>query len=502
MNRREFASAALVGLTAKAGRPIQGRFADTALPLGHQLRDRTLRANPKETRRVPLVIVGSGIAGLSAAWRLNKRGFHDFVILELEPQAGGNSRWGENEVSAYPWAAHYLPVPDKENPLVHELCEELGLLRDGQWNERWLCHSPQERLFLHGRWQESLEPTVGATRRDNEQYKRFEDLMSGFRESRRFTIPMEKGLSERDTPLDRITMTDWLDQHGFDSAYLRWYVDYCCRDDYGGLAAETSAWAGIHYQASRAPEDKGPLTWPQGNGWIVQQLLQRLAPFIRTNEPAVRIQQQGRSLRVVTPKTTYEAECVIFAAPVYLASWIIDPPPPRWPIDYSPWLTANLTLDRWPNEKGLEPAWDNVIYDSPSLGYVVATHQNVTRHQPRTVWTYYWALAQDPPVLNRRLLLERDDWNWWCELILSDLERAHPDIRQCVSRIDLFRMGHAMARPAPGVIFHPERRRRAAQDAPLLYAHADLSGFSIFEEAQYRGVQAADRAVRFLGRSR
>ena len=162
MNRREFASAALVGLAAKAGRQDSGTLRDTGLRWVIDSATGPLRANPNETRRVPLVIVGGGVAGLSAAWRLDKRGFHDFVVLEIEGQAGGNARWGENEVSAYPWAAHYLPVPDKANPLVRELCEELGLLHDGQWNERWLCHSPQERLFLHGRWQESLEPTVGA----------------------------------------------------------------------------------------------------------------------------------------------------------------------------------------------------------------------------------------------------------------------------------------------------------------------------------------------------
>jgi hypothetical protein len=35
----------------------------------------------------------------------------------------------------------------------------------------------------------------------------------------------------------------------------------------------------------------------------------------------------------------------------------------------------------------------------------------------------------------------------------------------------------------------------------LQFAHADLSGFSIFEEAQYWGVQAADRVLRRLGGS-
>ena len=52
-------------------------------------------------------------------------------------------------------------------------------------------------------------------------------------------------------------------------------MNYCCRDDYGAMAADTSAWAGVHYFASRAPEEKGPLTWPEGNGWITR-LLQRV----------------------------------------------------------------------------------------------------------------------------------------------------------------------------------------------------------------------------------
>ena len=136
---------------------------------------------------------------------------------------------------------------------------------------------------------------------------------------------------------------------------------------------------------------------------------------------------------------------------------------PQQGIAYSPWLTANLTLDRWPRERGLEPAWDNVLYDSPALGYVVATHQTVRSRVDRTVWTYYWALAEGTPAENRKLLLERD-WAYWKEAILNDLSRAHPDIRACVSRIDIMRIGHAMARPTPGFLKSPQRQRsRRAQ---------------------------------------
>ncbi len=41
-----------------------------------------------------------------------------------------------------------------------------------------------------------------------------------------------------------------LPQRGFDSAPLRWYINYACRDDYGALAKDTSAWAGKQYGKS------------------------------------------------------------------------------------------------------------------------------------------------------------------------------------------------------------------------------------------------------------
>ena len=66
---------------------------------------------------------------------------------------------------------------------------------------------------------------------------------------------------------------------------LRWYLDYCCRDDYGAGSASVSAWAGLHYFASRHGfnaagdadgERDAVLTWPDGNAWLVQRLSEPL----------------------------------------------------------------------------------------------------------------------------------------------------------------------------------------------------------------------------------
>lgn len=495
LSRRLF----LIGMTAKADRRIEGSFVNDGFPIGHRLRDHARFAAPKQVRKVPVVIVGGGCAGLSAAWRLRRKGFQDFVLLEMERETGGNARSGKNEVSRYPWAAHYLPVPNKESALVRELCEDFGLLQpDGKWNERYLCFSEQERLFIHHRWQDGLEPEIGASKRDREQYKRFAAVMREFRATGQFTKPIEIGAKA--SPLDSISFADWMNQQGFDSETLRWYANYSTRDDYGALARDTSAWAGIHEFASREPDDKGPFTWPEGNGWLVARFLERVGSHVRNDSPVYAIRRASpgsRGWRVLTESTEYVAETVIFAAPTFLAQHLIEGAPPAAGFVYSPWLTANLTLDRWPGG-GEAFAWDNVFYDSPSLGYVVATHMNLNVHQDRTVWTYYWALADQSPQAWRQQLLDRD-WNYWKEAILRDIERAHPDIRSCVSRIDIMRLGHAMARPVPGFLASETRRRFARGEPDLFYANSDLSGLSIFEEAQYRGVTAADKALARAG---
>ncbi|MDX1984945.1 MAG: FAD-dependent oxidoreductase [Bryobacteraceae bacterium] len=490
----------LIGLTAKGESRIDGRIVDDSHLAGHRLRDKAAFAAPRHSIRVPVVIIGGGIAGLSAAWELRRKGFFDFVLLEMERQAGGNSCWGENEVSAYPWAAHYLPVPNRGSGLVRDLCEEAGLLHQGEWNERHLCHSPQERLFLHGRWQEGLEPEVGATRQDREEFRRFGLRMREFAATGGFTIPV--GPAPGSGVLDRLSMAEWLRQNGFSSPYLHWYVDYACRDDYGALARDTSAWAGIHYFASREHDERGPFTWPEGNGWLVKHLLGRVGNHVRTGAFVHRIESSGQRWKVSAGHTQYDAAAVIFAAPSFLTRYLMEQPPDATAIVYSPWVTANLTLHRIPAERQHgEPAWDNVIYGSPSLGYVVATHQSLRSRISQTVWTYYRALAEMAPAAGRRLLLEKD-WAFWKEAILMDLERAHADIRQCVSRIDVMRFGHAMARPVPGWMLDPGRARLLSSGRTLVLANSDLSGLSIFEEAQSNGVNAARRILKILGAGR
>ncbi|MFL5539808.1 MAG: FAD-dependent oxidoreductase [Longimicrobiaceae bacterium] len=491
------AAAAIVGCAPKTDRPLAGGFVDDGGARGHRLRDGSPFPAPRRTVRVPLVIAGGGVAGLSAAWRLAKRGFTGFALLELEDRAGGNARWGSNEVSAYPWAAHYVPIPGRETVLVRELFEELGVWRDGAWDETMLVQAPRERLYRFGTWREGLREPLLDTAADRAELARFDARMAEMRATGRFTLPMSVGAAP--SPLDALTMSQWLEREGFRSPAVRWYVDYACRDDYGAPARDVSAWAGVHYFAARPPDDDevGPLAWPEGNGWIVRRLMERIGRFVTPGAPVHRVERRGRGLRVLAGDAEYLCDAVVWAAPSFVAAHVVEGAP-RVDFTYSPWLTANLTLDRWPQENGFDPAWDNVIADSPGLGYVVANHQSLRTFQDRWVWTYYRALHHAPPR-EARVALQRTPWREAADAVLADLERAHPDIRRCVSRLDVMRMGHAMIRPTPGFLSSPARLQLRASAGPVFYGHSDLSGLSLFEEAQSRGVSAADRALAYLG---
>ncbi len=64
------------------------------------------------------------------------------------------------------------------------------------------------------------------------------------------------------------------------------------------------------------------------------------------------------------------------------------------------------------------------------------------------------------------------------------------------------RWGHAMIRPRPGFMWGGARQKAQASLARALhFAHTDLGGLALFEEANHFGVVAAERALAGLGRT-
>ncbi len=543
MHRRELLAAflgapaalAIGGCQGNKPLPIPpGELTGPSVDFGHRIRD-SLRANqsPDSTETVErdVVVIGSGIAGLSAARRLQAEGVENFSVLELEKEPGGKSRNGSKGKVQFPWGAHYVPAPRKENAPLVQFFDELGAFEgfddDGHPipQEHWRVRDPESRVCFKGVWYEGLYLNAGADDNELAQRAKFDSLIDQWVAFRgddgrpAFTIPSSKSSRDkRATDLDRISMADWLEQHELNSPRLLWYVDYACRDDYGMNADTTSAWAGIFYFAARKATPGGGsqpfMTWPAGNGMLVQKMFQPLRDRTELGWAAVRVgaspqdnadsNEQSARVPVIAlsqdgRKRRFLAKHVIYAAPRFLAPYLIPSMPKALreassEFQYSSWVVANLHLTQHPKQSdGFPICWDNVLYESPSLGYVLATHQHGP-HQGPTVLTYYYPLCGADPKAERERLLgtSREEW---AEIALSDLEAGHPDIRSICERIDVCRWGHAMVRPTLGFI-HGEARAMATKPMGRVhFAHSDLSGIPLFEEAFDHGWRAAGEVV-------
>lgn len=544
--------AALVG--CKSNHAIAGGFTGTSPERGHLLRDARTIAAPSVTRTVRTLIAGGGVAGLSAARALRLQGMDDFALLELEDSAGGNARAGSMAGMAHPIGAHYLPVPSDAAYETQDFLEELGIRQrvSGRWqyDERYLCHSPQERLFMNGAWQDGLLPLADVGPATLAQYGKFAQLVERWRKTGGFQIPRAYTLQALQAMAQlAMPFNAYLDAQGLTDTTLRWYLDYCCRDDYGSGVDVVSAWAGIHYFAARhgfgMPGDKaadgerdkqqgGVLTWPEGNAYLTHALAAPLGERVHTGRVVLHITEDKSGVTVLALNVQtqaverWQAQRCIVALPVFIAQRVVQNAPDflrhaAQHTSYASWLVANVHTNAPLLDAGggAAPSWDNVVFNpaqtagvagdnsgtaSPTgLGYVDAMHQSTRTAPGPSVLTYYRALGTS--VEARRSLLAKP-WAQHKDETLADLRAAHPDIDQRAVQVNITRYGHAMAVPTPAFIreigLQPKqimlnqlsnKERLGATSAPstqrLRFAHSDWAGYSVFEEAFRAGWLAA-----------
>jgi hypothetical protein len=529
ISRRKFItqSLAAAGATSAMGgliscepqKKIIGSVNGPNLTLGHQLRS-AISATPKKTTKKDFVIIGGGIAGLSAARQLVKQNV-DFALLELEKEPGGNSSYGNNQLTSYPLGAHYLPLPNLANHDLLEFLEEVDVIiahENGlpKFNDLYLCFDPKERLYINEHWQDGLIPQNGVPLKDLNEIDRFLSTMEDFRNKLgtdlkfAFNIPVQESSTDKEfLALDLITMEAWLAQNNFSSPYLIWYVNYCCRDDFGATIKNISAWAGIHYFASRKTKGlktnhETVLTWPEGNGWLTKKLKENCTTQVMPQCLTYAINLKKNHVSVLyfndAEKEFQEiiADKVIIATPQFANKHTLhfSDRLNYAAFEYAPWMVANLTVIGDLNEKkGETLSWDNVVYKSDSLGYVNAMHQHLSSSSIKKVLTYYKPLTSYPYATTRSNLANQT-WENWLATILQDLRGPHPNLKNQIEEIAIWHWGHGMITPQPGFISGEDRRRAQQSIGDRIYfAHSDLSGISIFEEAFYWGTKAAKQAM-------
>jgi len=137
----------------------------------------------------------------------------------------------------------------------------------------------------------------------------------------------------------------------------------------------------------RESEEKGPLNWPKGNGLEspAPPRKTRRAKNIRTSQVGAPHHAEPPRRKGLRRRKRVQAEFVVFAAPTFLAPYLLE--------DFRaaafcllPWLTA-ISRSSLPRICGAEP-FGTRLPDSPTLGYVDATHQSLRTHLTATSETF------------------------------------------------------------------------------------------------------------------
>lgn len=500
------------------------------LPLGHDLRDKKLPLNPSKSYTCDTVIVGGGAAALNAAWWLHKHGKRDFLLLEGVERNGNAAAYTFSDSSLKaPTGAHYLPQPSAESVFVRELLADLGVLHinaqgNAVYNEMDLVHAPDERLFYRGAWQDGLMIADDDSKRFMQFIKQIQHAY-GTDGKKLFAMPIAESSQDATwRQLDEQTFAQWLAAQGYTSPDLLAHLDYCCRDDYGQGIAQVSAFAGLHYFAARGNENAAVLTWSDGLNHIAEKIRQHIGLQEKNKFPesgdllfrqpeswsatAWQIDEQDDYVDVFIRENqsgeiaNIRANHVICATPLFIAQRIVKNIHKYTQSDFrqpesAPWLVSNFVLNRFPNEpQHTELAWDNVVHQSRHLGYVVATHQDIRVAKPeKTIFTAYSAVNHDTPKNIRNWLLNASDielLNYVAEDLLTVYGKS---FWRYVEHVDISVRAHAMAVPKVGYLSDNTLLALRQHSSKLLFAHSDLSGYSVFEEAAYWGIQAAKKIL-------
>ncbi len=516
---------------------------------GHRLRERWQQGPPgyadwraAATHRIDVAIVGAGVAGLACAWQLDRAGHRDHWVL-TGPEPLGNAAGTRVGGLACPAGSHYLPLPSTESRHMRELLADAGVLLEGvaaqapTYDERVLVHGPAERVLSGGLWASGMVPRHAQDADGRAQTAAFFEHVQGLAAERgadgrrAFVVPV--ALSSADAPsraLDRLDAAAWLDAQGWRDPALRWYLDYAARDEFGATLEEVSAWALVHYFASRGGQARNAepgavLTWPDGLAPLARHLAAPAAAAGRLRAVSVeRIEQQGDGARLFgweeggpgaePVPIVIRARRVVVATPLAIAARMVPElgesigrlDPRGASARRVPWTIANVLLRRPPAERPAadddghpsELAWDSIVHGSPALGFVHAQHQSIridtTGPVVMSAYRAFVPRERDAAQALEALLAApgEPDPRAWLALVGLDLESAYGHrVWRDVVRVEVTVRGHGIAAPSPGFLESPLLAALRAASGPVRYAHSELSGYSVFEEAAWWGLRAA-----------
>lgn len=449
----------------------------------HDLRDSKTFPRGESAEDVDVLVVGGGVSGLIAGWHLMRH--HKVVVLEKDPQAGGNSRSGTWEGVKFPLGALYFAKPSAS---IHRFLTDIGL-------PPTQIPGSADTLLTRGRYVTHFMgdgiadlPLPADVRR---AFKTAWRHFTAFNRADEVPEVPLNGSSTKARALDTVTFLQYCKDNKIHEQVTK-FLDQYVRSCWGVGSEKVSAFAAINFLAS---EFEPLYSFPGGNGAISYALGNLLGERIRTGCFVHDITQEKGAARVdyvVGGKpAAIRARQVIVAIPKHIARRVLSGPPAvlaeaLGSARYGAYLVGAVFLHEPLADKGFDVWVEDRWYSDLSVADWMATHGSPPAHR-RTVMVAYIPMGEQ----DGRAALLTTPHHDFAERLLSEMEKDFPQCRRNVAGIQFARYGHPMVIPYPGYITNvtPSFYKPFGR---VWFANCDSHGLACMESAFSAAMMAAN----------
>jgi phytoene dehydrogenase-like protein len=535
IRRRDFLNGLLVGASSvflapalqgcggeegsKPVPPTGAQFKGDNMNICHAVRDGKGWTLPEPTNELyDCVVIGGGVSGLVATRRLQLLGVTNVLLLEKESPVGGVARVDGEPGHLYAQGAAYTVYPYNDN--LYEVYEDLGIITgfDGEGaaivDPKYLVKSPSNSDFVDGKWYlDSWEEGMDALPYSPQivaDLKAFrEDMLVWYNYVGKdgklgFDTPTDNSTEDPEVrALDNMTLAEYVASKGWAPEVSAFFNPYTL-SAMGTTHDKVSAWAAIGFLGA---EFQPVLAQPGGNGHLSNALAAKIgADTIKTGAFVLRVKNVGDEVHISYLEgdkvTTVRARTAVYAANRYIAKHVMPELGEAGrneaaDFNYTAAIVANVHVTRTPGNVG----YDNWVQGQTLFftDFIVADWAGLEEPQKAPLdrantLSLYCPL---PHVTARAELLVKP-FEEYEEIILADLERILPGVRETVTGVDIYRWGHAMVRGDKGFIFSKSRVGAQAPQGRVSFACSDIDGLPAFENAVGSAYRATAEVAKLL----